>query len=51
MGENWNAYGILVGKLEGVRPVRRWDDTIKMELREVRWGGTDWINLTQDRDQ
>jgi hypothetical protein len=44
-----------VGKPEGRRPLgkprRRWDDNIKMDLREVGWGGMDWINLAQDRDR
>jgi hypothetical protein len=46
---------ILVGKPEGKRslgrPRRRWEDTIKMDLREIGWGGMGWIDLTQDRDQ
>jgi hypothetical protein len=50
-----NAYRILVGKPEGRRPVgrprRRWVDNIKMDLIEIRWDGTDWIDLAQDRDQ
>jgi hypothetical protein len=36
---------ILVGKLEGKRPlerpIRRWVDNIKMDLREIRWNGMD----------
>jgi hypothetical protein len=28
-----------------------WEDNIKTDLREVRWGGMEWINLSQDRDQ
>jgi hypothetical protein len=28
-----------------------WVDNIKMDLGEIRWGGVDWIDLTQDRDQ
>jgi hypothetical protein len=32
------------------RPRRRWDDNIKMELQEVRFGGMDWIELAQDMD-
>jgi hypothetical protein len=55
MGENMNAYTILVGKPEGKRPLgrprRRWEYSIKMDLREVGWGGMDWIGLSQDRDQ
>jgi hypothetical protein len=54
MGEKRNAYRILVGKLEGRRPLgrarRRWVDTIKMDLREIGWDGMDWIDLAQDRD-
>jgi hypothetical protein len=30
---------------------RRWVDNIKMNLREIRWDGMDWIDLSQDRDQ
>jgi hypothetical protein len=33
------------------RPRRRWEDNIKMDLREFGWGGMDWINLAQDRDR
>jgi hypothetical protein len=44
-----------VGKPEGKRPLgrpkHRWVDTIKMNLREIGWGGMDWIDVTQDRDQ
>jgi hypothetical protein len=55
MGEKRNAYSILVGKPEGKRSLggsrRRWVDNIKMDLRELGWGVTDWIDLLQDRDQ
>jgi hypothetical protein len=54
MGEKGNAYRILVGKPEGKRPLgrprRMWEDNIRMDFREIRWGGTDWIYLAQDRD-
>jgi hypothetical protein len=44
-----------VGKPEGRRPLerpsRRWVENIKMDLREIGWGGMDWIDLAQDRDQ
>jgi hypothetical protein len=32
-------------------PRRRWEDNIKMDLREIGWGRMDWIDLAQDRDQ
>jgi hypothetical protein len=55
MREKRNAYRILVGKLEGKRPIGRprcrWENNIKMDLREIGWGGMDWIDLAQDRDQ
>jgi hypothetical protein len=55
MGERRGAYRAMVGKPEGrrtlERPRRRWEDNIKMDLREVGWGGMDWINLAQDRDR
>ena len=45
---------ILVGKPEGKRPLgrprRRWEDNIKMDLREVG-GVEDWMELAQDRDR
>jgi hypothetical protein len=54
-GENRNAYRILVGKPGGKRPLvnprRRWLDNIKMDLREIGWGGIDWIDLARNRDQ
>ncbi|KAJ4446943.1 hypothetical protein ANN_13645 [Periplaneta americana] len=55
MGESRNAYRVLVGRPEGKRPLgrprRRWEDNIKMDLREVGYDDRDWINLAQDRDQ
>jgi hypothetical protein len=54
-GEKRNAYRILMGNLEGKRPLgrprRRWVDNTKMDLREIRWDGMDWIDLAQDSDQ
>ncbi|KAJ4439209.1 hypothetical protein ANN_07328 [Periplaneta americana] len=53
MGESRNAYRVLVGRPEGKRPLerprRRWEDNIKMGLRDVGYDGKDWINLTQNR--
>jgi hypothetical protein len=53
MGEKTNAYRILVGNPEGKKPLgrprRRWVNNIKMDLRETRWDGMDWIDLAQDR--
>jgi hypothetical protein len=55
MGAKRNACKILVGKPEGKRPLgrprRRWVNNIKMDLREIRCGGLDWIDLVQDGDQ
>jgi hypothetical protein len=33
------------------RPRHRWEDNIRMDLREIGWGAMDWIDLAQDRDQ
>ena len=53
-GERRGVYRVLVGKLEGKRPLgrsrRRWEDNITMDLQEVGCGSTDWIDLAQDRD-
>jgi hypothetical protein len=50
-----NSYRVLVGNPEGKRPLgrprHRWEDNIKMVLREMGLGDMDWIHLTQDRDQ
>jgi hypothetical protein len=41
-----------VRKPEGKRQLgRRWVDNIKIDLREIGWDGTDWIDVAQDRDQ
>jgi hypothetical protein len=54
-GEKRNTCRILVEKPERKRPLgrprRRWEDIIRMDLREIGWGGLDWIDLAQDRDQ
>jgi hypothetical protein len=55
MGEERNVYKVLVGKPEGKRalgrPRRRWEDEIRMDLREIGLGSVDWIRLSQDRDR
>jgi hypothetical protein len=55
MGEERNVYRVSVGKPEGKRPLgrprRRWEDGIRMDLREIGLGGVDWIQLSQDRDR
>jgi hypothetical protein len=55
METKMNAYRILVGKSERKRPLgrqrRRWVNNIKTDLREIGWGGVDWIDMAQDRDQ
>jgi len=55
MGEKRRVYRVLMGKPEGKRPLgrprSRWDDNIKMDLKEVGCGGMDWIDLAQDRDR
>jgi hypothetical protein len=55
MGEERKVYKVLLGKPEGNRPLgrprRRWEDGIRMDLREIGLGGADWIRLAQDRDR
>jgi hypothetical protein len=49
-----NACTVMVEKREGKRalsPRRRWEDNIRMNLREIGWEGVDWIHLAQDREQ
>jgi hypothetical protein len=55
MGEGRKVYRVAMGKPEGKRPLgrprRKWEDGIKMDLREIGWGGVEWIQLAQDRDR
>jgi hypothetical protein len=55
MGEEIKVYKVLVGKPEGKtplgRPRRRWEDGVRMDLREIGLGVVDWIRLAQDRNQ
>jgi hypothetical protein len=53
MGEGRGVYGVLVGRSKGKRPLgrprRRWEDNIRMDLREIGIDGANWIQLAQDR--
>jgi hypothetical protein len=55
IGDKRGAYRVLVEKPDGKRPLerpmRRWEDNIKMNLQEVGCGGMDWTALVQDRDR
>jgi hypothetical protein len=55
MREDRKVYKVWVGKSEGKRPLgrqrRRWEDGIRMDIREICLGGVDWIRLAQDRDR
>jgi hypothetical protein len=50
-----NVYRVLMGKPEGKRslgrPRRRWENGIRMVLRETGRRSVDWIQLAQDRDR
>jgi hypothetical protein len=54
-GEGRGVYRVLIGRSEGKRPVgrprRRWEDNIKVDLREIGIDGANWIRLAQDRVQ
>jgi hypothetical protein len=51
-GEKRNVYRILVKNPGGKRPLgrprRRWEDNIKLDLKDMGWDGMDWIDLSQD---
>jgi hypothetical protein len=55
MGEERNVYRVLMGRPEGKRPLgrprRKWENGIRMKLREIHWGSVDLIHLAQDRDR
>jgi hypothetical protein len=55
MGEGRGVYRVLVGSPEGKRPLgrprRRWEDNIKVDLREIGIDEANWIHLAQDRLQ
>jgi hypothetical protein len=55
IGEVRGAYNILVGRPEGRRPLGRprcrWEDNMKMDIREIGFGDVDWIHWAQDGDR
>jgi hypothetical protein len=55
MGEGRGVYRVLVGRPEGRKPLERsrprWENNIKVGLREIGIGGANWIQLAQDRVQ
>jgi hypothetical protein len=55
MGEERGVHRALVAKPEGKRPLgrprHRWENNIKMDLREAGVVCGDWIELAQDRDR
>jgi hypothetical protein len=55
MGKGRGVYRVLVGRPEEKRPLRRpkrrWEDNIKMDLREIGIDVANWIRLAQDRVQ
>jgi hypothetical protein len=55
MEEERKVYKVLVGKPEGKRPLgkprRRWENGIRMDLREIGWGRVGCTQLAQDRYQ
>jgi hypothetical protein len=54
-GEGRSVYRVLVGRPEDKRPLgrprRRWENDIKMDLREIWIDGANWIEVDQDRVQ
>jgi hypothetical protein len=54
-GEGRGVYRVLVGRPKGKRPLgrprRRWEDNIKLDLREMVIDVVTWIRLAQDRFQ
>jgi hypothetical protein len=55
MGEERGVYRVLVRRPEGKRqlgrPSRRWENNIKIYLREIGIDGANWIHVAQDRVQ
>jgi hypothetical protein len=55
MEEERKVYKVLVGKPKGKRPLGRsrcrWEDGVRMDLREIGLWGVYWIRLAEDRDR
>jgi hypothetical protein len=55
MGEGRSVYKVLVGRPKGKRPLgrprRRWEDNIKIDVREIGIDWANWIQLSQDKVQ
>jgi len=55
MGERIGVYRVMVGRLEGKRPLGRpnlrWKENIKMDIQELGFGVMDWIELAQVEDR
>jgi hypothetical protein len=55
MGEERNVYKVWVRNPEGKRPLgkprRRWEDGIRMDLREIGWRSVEWMQLSQGRNR
>jgi hypothetical protein len=55
MVERKGAYRVFVGQPDGKRPLgrrrRRWEDDIRMDLKEIGWESVDRIDLAQNRDK
>jgi hypothetical protein len=55
VGEGRGVYRVLVGNPEGKRPLERprnrWEDNIKLDLRDIGIDGANWIRLAKDRVQ
>jgi hypothetical protein len=53
--EKRTVYRLLVRKPDGEnplgRPRHRWVDNIKMDLVEIGWGGVDWTDVAQDKEE
>jgi hypothetical protein len=55
MREERKVWRVLVGKLKGKRPLgrlrHRWEDGIRMDLKEIGCEVAEWIQLAQGRDR